>query len=174
MVNIDIPTAFAAVIISVILSFLKDNVTEITQNRLQNRRQDYEEKIKWLQETQALAERIEAFAISAHEEHLQVNQIEDEVFESFKREVLEIDISDVSTYSDFEEQVESIDGVNEIGIPFNAVQETPTAADLDIWKESVINNFRSQVDEEYRESLRSKTQEEMDSFFQELIRHYSM
>lgn len=168
MVNIDVPTAIAAVLVSISLSLVKDNITDILQARIASTTEQYEEKIEWLRETQALAEQVEGLVISLQGESSGVNSIKSNV----KKQIQDITLEDVNSLDDFHDELSKVDGITYEETEYELPEKYLFEDIFDEVKKQTIENLMGD-ETEAEADLSNRINSEMYEHFKKLNEHYS-
>lgn len=168
MVNIDVPTAFAAVLISISLSFVRDNITDIVQSRIRSTTEKYEEGINWLNETEAIAEQIEGLVISLQAESNALKFTKSGVVDQMEKVTLE----DVDSLSEYESELTDIDGVGELDIQVETQDHFVFEEEFDEIKSQTIEGMREEGFD-IESDLSHRITAEMYEKFKDLNEHYS-
>lgn len=183
MVSIDIPTAITAVLVSVFLTFWRDNLNDYLQKRWEKRRSRFQERKDWIIELRALAEEIEGFAISIQTESRgiekailpQVEEIEEDIQNIDYREIRTLD--DIASKISKHEYVQAFDIQNSLDTMFeedfqnlNSRQQKEVVNRV---TKELSQQIQKQVQAGYYKALGDRIETELRDFSQRLNKHYA-
>lgn len=170
MVNIDIPTAVVAVVISAFLSYFRSHANKVTEYWFESKKSEREEAIKWYSELEAIGSEIESFTMTSMGRLQSFEEVEEQIEEDIRN----VDLDGVSSDEEYIRRLN--EEVQYLGarLPTN-VQSTSfhNQYDVEAQQEKVISKAKELMKESYIKSLQERKKKEFYNYYKQLMSHFA-